>query len=208
MSASFSSPNLANLENFTHCYSWTQEAFEVDCRVMAENVSEASLKPMQSSSLSKHSLFSAWIKQRVWLRQVYKNQNLKSEDESAAPCWWWDNFSSGLTATIPIRQTGGVARDKNLSLDQEPVRVTHQQSIIRTITFAFLASPLPSPLLPLLSSVCTLKVYCRPAQARQGIFDLSPFNYNSATDFEPSKNQDNHNHIDHSLIIISIGIFG
>ena len=171
MSASFSSPNLANLENFTHCYSWTQEAFEVDCRVMAENVSEASLKPMQSSSLSKHSLFSAWIKQRVWLRQVYKNQNLKSEDESAAPCWWWDNFSSGLTATIPIRQTGGVARDKNLSLDQEPVRVTHQQSIIRTITFAFLASPLPSPPSPLLSPLSSPRCVlwrCTAGQPRPG----------------------------------------
>ena len=53
-------PYLENLMSgkLTHCWSWTQEAFEVKCRVMAEIVSEASLKPMESSSLSKHSLFS------------------------------------------------------------------------------------------------------------------------------------------------------
>ena len=99
-----------------------------------------------SCSAAEHSLSQSQqdLLQRDRLRQVYKNLYTKSEDES--PSWWWDNFSSGLTATLPIRQTAG--NDKNSSLE---LRVTHQQSIIRPITFAILSYLSPR--------FCTLRLF-------------------------------------------------
>ena len=133
------SPNLANLISvkFGLCGFPALKCWQSQKSSKLRNSvgSTLSLEPMMwSSSLSKyiHCLQSGPgpVPRRRWMR---------------SPSWSWDNFSSGLTATLPIRQS--VLYDKNCSLEDG---VTHHQSIIRPITFAFLAGL--SPLRTLVSS--------------------------------------------------------